>query len=162
MVVDDLDMPRRAVAPDEADAPSVVDANAVLTPAIAPQSLQSIAGRRAQVVEPAGCIKRQKLHPRALLDRSWQAANGMASEDGSSVLVGEAPDHGPNVTNVDTFSQALQLWLPLLPTMLVPCTRRRAQAHDGSSAGWRVVSARSGAARIGSHVQRGNSRVSRH
>ena len=111
MVVDDLDIPRRAVVPDEADAPSVVDANAVLTPAIAPQSLQSVAGRRrAQVVEPAGRIKYQKLHPRALLDRSRQAANGMASEDGSSVLVGEAPDHGSNVTNVDTFSQALQLW----------------------------------------------------
>ena len=132
MVVDDLDIPRRAVVPDEADAPSIVDANAVLTPAIAPQGLQSIAGRRAQVVEPAGRIKHQKLHPRTLLDRSRQAANGMASEDGSSVLVGETPDHGPNVTNVDTFSQALQIWLPLLPTVLVPCTRRRAQGPGGA------------------------------
>lgn len=108
MVVDDLDMPRRAVAPDEADAPSVVDANAVLTPAIAPQSLQSIAGRCAQVVEPADRIKRQKLHPCALLARSRQAASRMASEDGSGVLVGEAPDHGCSVTNADTFSQALR------------------------------------------------------
>ena len=109
MVIDDLDAPRRAVVPDEADAPSVVDANAVLTPAIAPQSLQSITWRRAQVVEPVGRIKHQKLHPRTLLDRSRQTANGMASEDGSRVLVGEAPDHGPNVTNADTFSQALQI-----------------------------------------------------
>ena len=111
MVVDEFDIPRRAVVPDEADAPSVVDANAVPTPAIAPQSLQSVAGRCAQVVEPAGRIKRQKLHPRALLDRSRQAANRMAGEDGGSVLVGEAPDHGLNVTGVDTFSQALQRYL---------------------------------------------------
>ncbi len=133
MVVDDLGVPRRAGVPDEADAPSVVDTNAVLAPAIAPQSLQSIAGRRAQVVEPAGRIKHQKLQPRALLDRRRQAANGMACENGSGMLVGEAPDHGPNVTNVDTFSQAVELGL--------------GAAHPGRRRGRRAPPARAGSRR---------------
>lgn len=95
MVVDDLDLPSRPVAPDETDAPSVVDANAVLFPPIAPQSLQPITGRRTQIVEPAGRIDRQEFHPRTWLNRRRQPANGMAGEDRRSAFVGEAPDHGP-------------------------------------------------------------------
>ena len=94
MVVDDLDTPRRTVAPSEAHAPLVVDANAVLPPAIAPQSLQPIAGWRAQVVEPARRIDGQELHPRSLLNRHRQTANGMAGKDRGSALVAKAPDHG--------------------------------------------------------------------
>ena len=45
MVVDDLDIPRIPIAPYKTDAPSIVDANTVLTGAVGPESLKTIAGR---------------------------------------------------------------------------------------------------------------------
>ena len=95
MVVDDLDLPGIAVAPYETDAPLLVDANAVLPPAVAPQGFQPVAGRRPQIFEPSGRLDRQEPGPRPPLDLHGQAANGMARENGCGALVGEALDHGP-------------------------------------------------------------------
>ena len=93
MVVDDLDLPCFAIAPSETDTPLFVDANAVLPSAVAPQRLEPVAGRRPQIVKSACSLKRQEFRPRPLLDPHWQAANGMAHEDGRATLVGEALDH---------------------------------------------------------------------
>ena len=94
MIVDDPDLPRRAIAPDKTNAPLVVDPDAVLPVAIVPQSLQPIAGWCAQILKPACRIDQQEFHSRALLDRCRQATSGMAGKDGSRAFVGEAPDHG--------------------------------------------------------------------
>lgn len=93
MVVDDLDLPRLAIAPSEADTPLFVDANTVLSSAIAPQRLEPVAGRRPQIVKPACGLKYQEFRLRPLLDPHGQAANIMACKDGRSALVGEALDH---------------------------------------------------------------------
>ena len=93
MVVDDLDLPCFAIAPDETDTPLFVDANAVLPLAVAPQRLKSVAGRHSQIVELACGLNSQEFCSRPLLELYWQAANGMARKDGRATLVGETLDH---------------------------------------------------------------------
>jgi hypothetical protein len=51
MVIDDLDVPGFAVPPNKANAPLLVDPNAVLPLPVAAQGFQAIAGRRRQIVE---------------------------------------------------------------------------------------------------------------
>jgi hypothetical protein len=60
MIVNDLDLVGIAILPPEADAPLLVHANTVLACAIAPELLQSIARRHAQVVKLLGRIHRHK------------------------------------------------------------------------------------------------------
>jgi hypothetical protein len=57
MVIRDFDFVRIAVAPDEAGAPLIVYANAVLAFAIGTQSLQVISRRRSQITKPYGRIQ---------------------------------------------------------------------------------------------------------
>ena len=59
MVVNNLNLPRFPIAPDEADTPSVIDAKTVLTATVRPQSFEAIAGRRVQIAKPAGRVNRQ-------------------------------------------------------------------------------------------------------
>jgi hypothetical protein len=56
VIVHELNGVRVAVDPPETDTPLVIDPNAVLPGSIAAQLLQSIAGRRPQVVESDGRI----------------------------------------------------------------------------------------------------------
>jgi hypothetical protein len=51
MVVNDLDIEGVTSAPDEADAPPIVDANAVLPDTIGAQRLKPVAWWDAQIVE---------------------------------------------------------------------------------------------------------------
>jgi hypothetical protein len=48
MIVDDLDIETMAIAPNKTDAPLIVDANRMLTFAIAAQRFQLVSGRRCQ------------------------------------------------------------------------------------------------------------------
>ena len=93
MVIDDLDLPCFAIAPSETDAPLFVDANAVLPSAGTPQRLEPVARRHPQIVQSACGLKHQEFRPRPSLDPYWQAANGVAREDGRATLVGKALDH---------------------------------------------------------------------
>ena len=56
MVVNKLNLPCFPIAPDEADTPSVIDANTVLTATVRPQSFEAIAGRRMQIAEPTSRV----------------------------------------------------------------------------------------------------------
>ena len=58
MVIDDLDQLSAAVSPDKAEAPLIVDADAVLPSAIALEGLQPVAWRRAQIEEGVGLLQR--------------------------------------------------------------------------------------------------------
>ena len=51
MVIDDLDALRRALAPDEADSPLIVDADTVLTLPAAAQSLKAVSRNRGHVLQ---------------------------------------------------------------------------------------------------------------
>src|SRR5205823_2901485 len=61
MVVGDLDIVGLAVRPSEAEAPLVVDADAVLPFTVASQLLQPVARRHAQVFQHFGGVQEQQL-----------------------------------------------------------------------------------------------------
>ena len=93
MIVGNLDVPRFAIPPLEAEPPLIVDADAVLALAVAVQSLQTVAGRHAQIVESLRGIDRQKLRAGAPLNLQRQTAHSVACEDRCGALVREALDH---------------------------------------------------------------------
>jgi len=56
MVVDDLDLLRSLFRPAEADRVSLVDPNAVLSPTVSPQSLESVPRRSAKILQHLGLV----------------------------------------------------------------------------------------------------------
>lgn len=68
MVIDDLDVLRPAVVPDEAYAPLVVDADAVLAGAVSPERLQAVAGRGGEIAKFDGIVQHLQLTLRHVLD----------------------------------------------------------------------------------------------
>lgn len=50
-----------AVAPEEADSPLVVDADAVLAGAVALQGFEGVAGRNAKIVKALGGMEKEQL-----------------------------------------------------------------------------------------------------
>lgn len=93
MVVDDLHVEGVKVAPGEADAPLIVDADAPLTLAVAAQGFQPIARGRPQIVEPRGRVDREQLGAGPPLDLLRQIADGVSGEDCRCAFVGKALDH---------------------------------------------------------------------
>jgi len=71
MVVNDLNLPGFAIAPDKTDTPPVVYAQAMPPSTISPQCLQSIARRSPQVIKLSGRLNSQELCPRSSLNLHW-------------------------------------------------------------------------------------------
>ena len=65
MIVRDLDVVSVAFAPDEADAPLVVDPHAVLTSTIAAQGLQAIPRRHPKIFHAASTVEHQQFLARS-------------------------------------------------------------------------------------------------
>jgi hypothetical protein len=63
MIVHDFDIVR-TFAPSKADAPLIIDLDAVLTRTIAAQRFQSIAGRHPQIIKPRHGIEQLQLPSR--------------------------------------------------------------------------------------------------
>ena len=61
MIVGDFDLVALAIVPHEADAPLVVDPDAVLTRPLPLQGFQAIRRRNAQVVESLGRVEHSQL-----------------------------------------------------------------------------------------------------
>lgn len=61
VVVHNLHIIGPAIGPDEANSPLVVDADTVLTPAIAAKGFKVIAGRAAQIGQFAGVVQHDQL-----------------------------------------------------------------------------------------------------
>ncbi len=93
MIVNDLNVPGFAIAPHKTDPPLIVNANTVLTLAVAVQSLQTIAGRHTQIVELLCRVDRKQLRAGAPLNLRRQIANGVPSKDRCSAFAGKAFDH---------------------------------------------------------------------
>jgi hypothetical protein len=74
VVVHNLDLECISITPDETNTPLVVDADAVLPFALAPQSLQPIARRRSQIAQLRSAIQLPQFAPRHMLDRSKLSA----------------------------------------------------------------------------------------
>jgi hypothetical protein len=68
VVIHDLNVMRIAVAPGEADAPLVIDPNAVGPRAVAFQQFKLVSGRHAKIPKPQCSIQIQKLPPRRPFD----------------------------------------------------------------------------------------------
>src|ERR1019366_8763418 len=61
MIIDDLDAFRRAVAPDEANSPLVVDPDTMLTLGITAQRLKPVSWNCRQVLQFLGVVQHPKL-----------------------------------------------------------------------------------------------------
>jgi hypothetical protein len=75
VVVDDLDILRSSVRPVEADAPLLVDTNAVRTCPSPLELLEPVPGRRPQVIERLGGVEDEQLSQSGTLDLSVELAN---------------------------------------------------------------------------------------
>ena len=95
VVVDDLDVEGIGGAPDEADAPLVVDADAVLACTIALERLETIAGRNAKVCEGVGRIEDDELPKRDALKACGQTTRAATVKERFRVWVAEGADHAP-------------------------------------------------------------------
>ncbi len=80
------------VTPGEADAPLVVDPDAVLTAPLTLQCLETIAGRGAQVLQRPRAVQVEERAPGLPFD-GLQAPDGHVVEQRLGVPVPEGPDH---------------------------------------------------------------------
>jgi hypothetical protein len=93
MVVRHLDVEGVTVTPGKADAPLIVDSDAVLPPALASEFLKSVARRDGQIGKRRGAVDDQELPCGGPDNAGWKAARPAALEDGLGVSVGEGLDH---------------------------------------------------------------------
>ncbi len=93
VVVDDLDVERVGGAPDEADAPLIVDADAVLTGAIGLECFEAVAWRNAKVGERIGRIENDELSKRDALEACRQPARATTVKERFRVGVAEGAYH---------------------------------------------------------------------
>jgi hypothetical protein len=96
MVIYDFDLMGVLTFPAKAEAPLVVDANAVLAATGAFEGFQAIARRKAHDVESVGGIELQELSAGGALDVGRKVARGDAAEEFFRFGIGEALDHAPN------------------------------------------------------------------
>ncbi len=94
MVVYDFDFVGVFAFPTKAEAPLVVDANAVLAAAAAFEGFQAVAGRETHDVESVGGIELEELSSRGALDVGWQVTRGGGGKELFGLGVGEASNHG--------------------------------------------------------------------
>ncbi len=96
MVVNDLNIECASIFPTEADPPSLVDPNTVLTLPVSFQSFQMIAGRDPQVLEEARPMKVEKFSPCGPL-HSLKAHHRLIVKQSLSRLVSEGLDHNISI-----------------------------------------------------------------
>jgi hypothetical protein len=83
-----------AVDPPKADAPLVVDPDAVLTGATASQPFESIARGHVHILERDGSVELSQLPQRHSLKVGAQLPNRLTLEQTGGVPVPKAPNHG--------------------------------------------------------------------
>jgi hypothetical protein len=96
MIIDDLDLVRAPLIPAEADPPSFVDTDAVLTLSVTLQSLGAVAGWRGQVLQNPGPVKIQQLPPRRPLKRLESCRRQVVKEVFGFFVI-ERLDHNYNL-----------------------------------------------------------------
>jgi len=93
MVVNDLNLRCVTDAPSKADAPLVVDANAVLAGPIALELLEPVARRNAEIVQGFGGVDGDEFAEHRPLKLGGISTYGLALEQSLRVPIGKAPDH---------------------------------------------------------------------
>lgn len=89
----DLDKVGIPAVPAEADAPLVVDADAVLAGAVSGELFEAVAGWDAEVGERFGGVEDEQLPEDATLEVGGPAPDGAPFEELLGVVVPEALDH---------------------------------------------------------------------
>lgn len=93
VVIHNLNIVRIAVAPHEADAPLIVDPNAVLAGAISAKAFESVSARDGQVAKLHCEVNLIKLPPGNALDGP-ELPYRVTLKELFSIRVTEGPDHG--------------------------------------------------------------------
>ena len=94
MVIDDFNIIGIALSPDEADAPWVVNADAVLTDTIVFEGFQHSARRQGQGFKPGCRIHLQEFSERDPLRVGTEPLGGAPLEHVLGMAVAKALDHG--------------------------------------------------------------------
>jgi len=98
VIVDDLNVVRVAVRPPKADAPLIVDPDAVLSGTIAAELLEPIARGHSQILELDRGVDEAKLPEHHTPKVGREAADRLAFPEPFGVAVSEAPNHGQIIT----------------------------------------------------------------
>lgn len=98
VVIDDFHVVGVTVIPSEADAPLIVDPDAVLAFALTLQGFQPIGRRNAQIIQHAGVPQHAQLAACHRLDIDRQAPGRRSAPDPFRFLVSKVPDHEPTIT----------------------------------------------------------------
>ena len=92
MVIHELDVVC-PVSPPKADSPLVVDANTVLTGAIAFELFQAVAGRDLQVRQIFGSINETQFAQHESVELGREAPHAFSAEEPFCVPIAETVDH---------------------------------------------------------------------
>jgi hypothetical protein len=90
VIVNDLDLVRTVVGPQEAQPPLIVDAHASLPSPITPERFKSIAWRRTHEIQRLGRVQHRQLAGRDHLDGA-EALGMSAFEQGLRIACSESP-----------------------------------------------------------------------
>ncbi len=93
MIVDDLNLVRITILPSKADAPLVIDSDAVLAGAITFQLLQAISRRHPKILEGFGGIDQDEFAQHRPLEIPRIPANSFAPKQARGVPITEALNH---------------------------------------------------------------------
>ena len=93
MIINDFDLLGSAIAPDKANSPLVVDADAVLTGPASFQRLEAITWRWRQICQLFRLMDQPQLALRHALNVRAQAPRETSMEQGLGIATGEGADH---------------------------------------------------------------------
>ena len=93
MIVRDFDIERIAIGEPEADAPLIIDPNAVLSSTIAFELLQPVAGWRPKIFTGLGRIDDHERPEHGAVQVAGESAHRFAAEQPLGIPVAEALDH---------------------------------------------------------------------
>ena len=93
MIIDNLDLEGITVPPSKTDSPLVIDANTVLTGAIASELLQPVPGWDAEVLKLFGRVHDAELSQHEAMELGGKASDALTVEQPLRVAIGEAGDH---------------------------------------------------------------------
>lgn len=99
MVIDDFDLVRMVVFPNEANSPLVVDTDRMLPVPVALQRFKPVAGRHAEIVESLGNVQQTQFAKRGVLNICRKPPASSAGPDRRGFSVSKADDHsGKDIT----------------------------------------------------------------
>lgn len=93
MVIDRFDVVCVTGMPTKADAPLIIDADAVLACSVSLEFLEAVARWHSQVLELIGRVHQAQLAQHESVQLCREASNGFAAKESLRVPIGEALDH---------------------------------------------------------------------